>query len=237
MNPKPDRQSALNLGSLTTLPKLDEVTSAWASDTPCLSTETNSILKFAPRRYLHTPEQVAQELRIDEKGQLWWKWPGIQNNRRMNKPVGSLSTSGYLELMLNNIEHHTAHTIAFVLYYGRFPAPGKVIDHINGNKIDNRKDNLREVSNANNMRNRKGLHPHNKSGTTGVYWRADINKWHTQFRHEGKTHHGGSYANYEDAVAARRALEIKYGVAEYSLLTRQCSDITGKSYNIEEIFL
>ena len=152
MNLKSDQQSAL----------------AWESATPCLSTEINLILKFAARRYLHTPEQIAQELRIDEEGKLWWRRQGTKNNRRMNKPVGSLSTSGYLELMLNNIEHHSAHTIAFVLYYGRFPAPGKFIDHINGNKTDNRKDNLREVSNADNVKNRKKLNRRNRSGVTGV---------------------------------------------------------------------
>jgi len=224
MNLKSDQQSALSLGSLTMLPKLDEVTLAWESATPCLSTETNLILKFAARRYLHTPEQVAQELRIDEEGKLWWRRQGTKNNRRMNKPVGSLSTSGYLDLMLNNIEHHSAHTIAFVLYYGRFPAPGKVIDHINGNKIDNRKDNLREVSNADNVRNRKKLNCRNRSGVTGVYWTPSLNKWIVKLRFNGKNIHGGYYANFEDAVATRRTLELKYGVAEYSIPTQQCSN-------------
>lgn len=138
----------------------------------------------------------------------------------MNRPVGSVGTHGYLELVLNNIEHYTAHTIAFVLYYGRFPAPGKVIDHINHNKLDNRKENLREVSNSVNLKNRKRLHIHNKSGTTGVYWTPSLNKWVVKYMFNGENIHGGYYKDLESAIAVRRALELKYCNIDYDLLIK-----------------
>ena len=94
-----------------------------------------------------------------------------------------------------------------------------VIDHIDKNTLNDRKDNLREVSNAANMRNRKGLQSNNKSGVVGVCWAKNTNKWHSQLRFNGKTIHGGHYESFEDAVAARRQLEITYGVADYAVVT------------------
>lgn len=232
-NSKQRLQSLLSQVSLATPSNLDDLAFPSESAMPLSSIETDLMLNFATRRYLHTPEQIAQELRIDEEGKIWWKRQGVKNNRRMNKPVGSLGTHGYLELMVNNMEHHTAHTIAFVLYHNRFPNPGKVIDHINGNKLDNRKENLREVSNAENMRNRKGLHPHNKSGTTGVYWLPNLSKWVVKLRFNGKNIHGGYYTNLDDAIAARYALEIKYDVVKHSLLTRQLNSTFNKSHKTE----
>ncbi|MBK9952862.1 MAG: hypothetical protein IPP10_15545 [Candidatus Competibacteraceae bacterium] len=59
----------------------------------------------------------------------------------------------------------------------------------------------------------------NKSGVVGVSWAADRNKWYVQLKFNGKLIPGGHYESFEDAVAARRQLEIDYGVADYAVVT------------------
>lgn len=222
MNENIELQSQSNNPSLTTPSALAEVTLAWASATPLSSTETSSTLKFAPRNYPHTPEQIAKELRVDEEGVLWWKKQGQSNQarRKLKQPVGSLSGRklNYLSFTVHGYRY-LVHTVVFCLYHGRWPLPGKVIDHINHNTLNNRKENLREVSNTENQRNRKGLQSNNKSGIAGVGWAKDRNKWYADLTLNGKTIHGGSHESFEDAVAARQQLEIDYGIADYAVMT------------------
>jgi len=80
---------------------------------------------------------------------------------------------------------------------------GMVIDHINGNGLDNRTENLRTCSHAENMRNRK-RHKNNKSGYKGVYrdCRRERLQWRAQIRFEGKKLSIGSYETPEEAHKA-----------------------------------
>ena len=72
------------------------------------------------------------------------------------------------------------HHIAWALVFGRFP---KQIDHINGNKTDNRIENLREVSQSENNQNM--LHDWIPNGDTGVPGVYNV-KWGYQTRIHGK---------------------------------------------------
>jgi len=87
------------------------------------------------------------------------------------------------------------------------PSKGQEIDHINGNGLDNRQENLRICSHLENMRNRK-LHKNNKSGVKGVY-RSD-NKWRVQIRVNKKAIEIGQFLNLEDARIARNLAARKY---------------------------
>ena len=78
-----------------------------------------------------------------------------------------------------------------------------VRDHINGNKLDNRRANLRyatPLENAQNASKRKD----NTSGFKGVYWNKQYSKWKVQIRHEGKRKHLG---RFEDVIAAAKAYD------------------------------
>lgn len=86
---------------------------------------------------------------------------------------------------------------------------GFLIDHINRNPLDNRKENLRFVTPTANLIN-KGLTVRNKSGIKGVSWRNDSNKWRAQITLNGKIYCLGSYESKEDAIKARKAAEEKY---------------------------
>jgi hypothetical protein len=91
--------------------------------------------------------------------------------------------------------------------------PGMHIDHINGNKLDNRRLNLRVVTAALNQVNRKRLHPKNTSGARGVGFVPDLsstNPWRAQITVNKKNMHLGMYPTKEDAIAARQAAEHRY---------------------------
>lgn len=82
-------------------------------------------------------------------------------------------------------------------------------DHINGNRTDNRRINLRIVP-ANANRFNKGLDRRNKSGHTGVFWYQRYQKYQVSIRAKGKTMHLGYYEDYETAVRVREEAERKY---------------------------
>lgn len=75
--------------------------------------------------------------------------------------------------------------------------PGEIIDHINGNRLDNSKKNLRVVSSSINALNR-----HKKQGKTnyfGVFFNKQFKKYQTKIMVEGKTKHLGFFDNPKEA--------------------------------------
>jgi hypothetical protein len=81
------------------------------------------------------------------------------------------------------------------------------IDHINGNKLDNRKSNLRPATPSQNAMNRHNIP---KSGYIGVYKRKDNDKWSAKICINYKTIYLGSFNNLEDAIKARLKAEKEY---------------------------
>lgn len=166
------------------------------------------------KRKLHpiSTEQVFKELRIDEEGMLWWKHQSKGNARSLSKPAGS-NCGGYRQIELKGYSFG-AHVIAWVLYYGKWPSDGLYVDHINGCKTDNRKENLRLLTPSRNSLN-KHKHPkNNTSGFVGVYSIKD-SKWGAQIIVHGKRYYGGSYLSKEEAIHARLKLELKYELTAY----------------------
>jgi hypothetical protein len=83
------------------------------------------------------------------------------------------------------------------------------IDHINGNRRDNRIANLRAVDRRENMRNAR-LRSNNTSGIVGVTFSRDRKKWVAQIN-DGKVRSLGRFDKFEDAVEARKAAERRAG--------------------------
>lgn len=88
------------------------------------------------------------------------------------------------------------------------------IDHINNNKSDNRKCNLRIVTRSQNFMNKK-KQKNNTSGVTGVYWDKSRNKWLSSIQLNGVQKHLGRFDDKDDAIVARKMAEDKY-FGEYS---------------------
>lgn len=91
------------------------------------------------------------------------------------------------------------------------PAPlGSFVDHINGNRLDNRRSNLRVVTKSQNNQNNQKLSSRNRSGKTGVSWEEDAGKWRAQIALNHKARFLGLFSELNQAIKARREAELKY---------------------------
>lgn len=84
-----------------------------------------------------------------------------------------------------------------------------VVDHIYGELFDNRKERLREITKINNMKNLK-KYKTNTSGTKGVSFNKNENKWCAYIGCEKEKYNLGKFLNIKDAIKARKEAEIKY---------------------------
>ena len=86
-----------------------------------------------------------------------------------------------------------------------------VVDHINGNTLDNRKTNLREVTNSENIRNRPNINSNNTSGTPGVSFDSSCNSWTAVWRDKNFKIHKKSFSvnKYGNDEAKQLAIETR----------------------------
>lgn len=116
-------------------------------------------------------------------------------------------THGYTQTtILSHVQR--GHRVAWAIHYGSWPE-GE-IDHINGDRTDNRIANLRDVGRTENGRN-LCLSRRNKSGVLGVSWDAQRERWFASIRHQGKSVALGRFDSLEAASAARRRAEQDFG--------------------------
>lgn len=106
---------------------------------------------------------------------------------------------------------YRAHRIIFKMMTGRDPDE---IDHIDGDRQNNRWANLREVDRRDNCQN-TGLSRRNKSGAPGVHWYADNGGcWRSFIYSGGRSRYLGTYATKGEAVRARRDEQRRLGYHE-----------------------
>lgn len=112
------------------------------------------------------------------------------------------SKLGYLHRVI-------AHRMGLVLASTGGGLSGLSVDHINGDKMDNRRENLRMLSRQEQMKNvNDGLRVTNKSGVRGVSYirsRAHLpTPWYASVMVDGKTKSLGRHSSKEDAAKARK---------------------------------
>jgi hypothetical protein len=82
------------------------------------------------------------------------------------------------------------------------PDPGQLIDHANGDPLDNRRENLRLADNSTNQANRHALLDHSSSRFKGVTWNRGLQKWQAQIKVDGRSRHLGLHADEREAARA-----------------------------------
>lgn len=132
-----------------------------------------------------------------ESGDLFWKVSPAKSVKE-GSLAGTLNKKGY-KVVRFNYKYYKAHRIAWLLFYGGWPK--FEIDHINGDRSDNRIANLRLASRVQNLANRQ-KQKDTSSKYKGVYWNKKEKKWKASIRTEGKKIHLGYFVSEELAAKA-----------------------------------
>lgn len=153
-----------------------------------------------------TQERLKELLDYDpDTGVFTWK---ISRKGIKKKIAGSMhKNKGYLIIGLDS-KDYKAHRLAFLYMEGYLPEND--VDHIDRNRINNKWNNLREVSRSCNLRN-CNISKINTSGITGVSWSKQLNKWKAQITILNKNISLGYFKDIADAATARWNSEVKHG--------------------------
>lgn len=118
--------------------------------------------------------------------------------------AGFINSAGYRSIRIAGVGYQ-AHRLAWLHHYGYWPASD--LDHINGDKSDNRIANLRDVSRKVNCENQRRPQRNNTSGFLGVSWAKNEKKWKAQISHSGKKRAIGYFSSPEKAHEAYLAVK------------------------------
>lgn len=137
-------------------------------------------------------------------GELFWKTNPSPNVRAGDK-AGHFLKSGYVAVRINKRARY-AHRLIFAMFHGFMP---KKIDHIDGNKANNKISNLREATVSQNGFNRK-ISVNNTSGVKGVFFNKASNKWQVRLYVESKAKYFGEYFDLTVAKFIADIMRKKY---------------------------
>ena len=143
-----------------------------------------------------TVERVRELFNYDPDRGVLTRRITVSENARENDSPGFIK-KGYLVIRVSGKDYF-AHRLIWLHQHGKFPEGP--LDHINRVKTDNRLSNLREVTPSQNMQNTNEA-CHNTSGTKGVVWVKETQKWRVKIRLENQRFHLGNFDSYDEAVS------------------------------------
>jgi hypothetical protein len=132
-----------------------------------------------------------------ENGQLYWI--GNRQGAKKDKPISSKVGHGYLGCMLDG-KHYLLHRLIYLYVHGHMPDGD--VDHINGNRSDNRIENLRVVTKKGNQQNMRKAYSTSKSGLLGAFYKQKTKKWHSSICVSGKRFYLGTFNSPDEAHKA-----------------------------------
>ena len=178
-----------------------------------ITTETLTVERL--REVLdYDPETGIFTWRFRQKASRGW------NTKHAGKRAGSVDKHDslvYLRISIDGVDYK-AHRLAWLYSYGAWPQ--NQIDHRDGDGLNNRLENLRDVADALNMVN-KVVYRNSPSGVSGVTWRSDRGKWLAGVHKGGKLHWIGLFTDLADAETAVIAKRAELGFSPTHGLTRE----------------
>jgi hypothetical protein len=147
-------------------------------------------------------QEYLQSIFNYKDGELYWNVnrSGIQKGDM----AGCIDSKGYKRIRLNG-KKLLNHRIIFMIHKGYLPM---MLDHINGNVLDNKIENLREANRSQNGFNR--ILKNNTSGFKNVYWHNQEKKWHIRLNIKSKCYSFGLYDDIELAGLVAEEARNKY---------------------------
>jgi HNH endonuclease/AP2 domain len=118
-----------------------------------------------------------------------------RGGKRAGSVAGSKNSKGYISIKVDG-RSYRAHHLVRLYVRGVWPEPGYEVDHINGDKTDNRLANLRHSTRSQNQANMPAR-ADNKCGLKGVCVHKQSGKWEAQIQASGKKLHLGMFESPE----------------------------------------
>lgn len=154
-------------------------------------------------------KEYLNELFEYRDGELYWKFrksPSV----KINKPLGYVSKYDRYSKVTIDRKSYKLHRIIFLFHKGYLP---DYIDHINGNTLDNRIENLRETTYFGNTQNAK-IRKDSSSSVKGVYFHKITKKWSASCQSNKKRYYLGLFDTIEEAEkvvkSARERLHMDF---------------------------
>lgn len=149
-------------------------------------------------------QKLVQDHFFYKDGNLYWSDFSIRPTAKKTS-LGSVTKNGYLQVKFFKKQSYV-HRLIFLYHHGFLP---KSVDHINGNKIDNRIENLRSAAYFENMMNVKKTSS-NKSGYKGVSFNTKRQKWIAQIKRNKEHFYLGEFDTPEKAheIYCQKAIEL-----------------------------
>ena len=142
-----------------------------------------------------TVQRLRQLFKYDPETGVFTRLVSVKYNAKVGDIAGAKNSSGRLQIHIDG-KSYKAHRLAWLYVHGAFPEND--IDHIDGNPANNAIANLRDVTHAVNMQNRKVAHSNNKAtGLLGVSRNAS--GFQARIRFDGKLRALGTFKTPEAA--------------------------------------
>lgn len=152
-----------------------------------------------------TPFEIVGDVAIGRTSQGIEFYIDAEDLQKVSDKSWHVNSLGYVQ---TNIHKDGTSPLLHKILLGDY-GKGLCVDHIDRNKLNNRKSNLRLCWQKDNAKN-KSVRSDNTSGFTGVYLDKRNGGWFAAITADGETHYLGSFRNFEDAVRARIEGEKEY---------------------------
>lgn len=139
-----------------------------------------------------------------KNGELYWKF-SLSSKSPKGSIAGAVKLDGYRRIGLNKKVYLT-HRLIYMMFHGYMP---EIVDHIDGNKLNNCIENLRGATKSQNCQNQK-TPINNKSGYKNVCWNKRKNKWCVQLKVQDKSINIGYFKDLELADLVAQEARAKY---------------------------
>ena len=140
-----------------------------------------------------------------------FRWRVSRGGVEAGAVAGCVDREGYVVIRINGMQFK-AHRLTWLYTHGVWP--DHQIDHLNGNRSDNRFANLRDVSGSMNSQNQVRAQKNSTSGFLGVSLHKASKRWKAQIMANGQSQHIGYFKSAEEAHAAYLAAKLRFHLGD-----------------------